>query len=87
MATIVVYDLVNPGQKYDAIDKAMKALGGDRGLNTTWFFPNSVTPERAFDALAPHLDANDRAIAFNTGGLGKWRGFHETWTQWLQANL
>ena len=42
-AIIATYDLRKPGQSWPETDEALEALGGARAMQSTWFFPASVT--------------------------------------------
>jgi hypothetical protein len=64
---VIVYDLNTPGQKYDELSKAIKALGDwAHPLDSTWFIRTSLSNSQIYDRLKPYLDPNDSLLVFET---------------------
>lgn len=59
----ISYDLMNPGQKYAAVEKAINACGpGIRVHFSLWFIKSDMSAKQAADAIQPSLDSNDKLI-------------------------
>jgi hypothetical protein len=66
---VVAYDLIQPGQNYEAIRKRIKELGKYHQFQYSAFYVNtSLTSAEAYDYVAAAMDANDKLLvaeAFN----------------------
>ncbi|KRL39883.1 hypothetical protein [Liquorilactobacillus nagelii] len=58
---IISYDLDNPGQKYDQVEKIIKSFGGAyiKIQGSVWLVRNSLSPEDMCTKLEQALDKND----------------------------
>lgn len=71
----IAYDLMSPGQNYDAVRDAIKQLGRWHQFQYSLFYVNSVlSPQAAYDAIALRLDGNDRLAVINaaSGVVSNW---------------
>lgn len=87
-ALLITYDLNKPGQNYDDLYKAIKALGAWwHYLDSTWIVASSLTPSQAFDRLKPAIDSSDRVLILNVTG-DSYSGWltQEAW-DWLKKYL
>jgi hypothetical protein len=84
---IVSYDLVNPGQNYEALLKRLKnypqwaRLGGSAYLILT-----NQTPVQVRDDLAAVLDSNDKIFVGTAPSPSAWQGMPEEVSRWIIAN-
>lgn len=84
---IVSYDLVNPGQNYEALLKRIKSypswarLGGSAYLILT-----DATPAQVRDYLGSVVDQNDKLYVGASPAPSAWRGLPEDVSNWIQAN-
>ena len=84
---IISYDLVTPGQDYEALLKSIKSypswarLGGSAYLVYT-----DQTPVQVRDYLATTLDANDKLYVGVSPAPSAWRGLPDDVTNWIQTN-
>lgn len=63
----ISYDLMNPGQKYDAVQAAIKQLGSWAKIHYSLFYVNSTfTAENAAKHVRAAMDANDKLIVMDT---------------------
>jgi len=72
---IVSYDLYNPGQNYDAVIAAIKALGGWAKVHKSlWYVNSSLTAAQAVDRIWAKMDANDTVfVADATNNVAAWQ--------------
>lgn len=82
----VTYDLHRPGQAWPQMDAALKALGGERALETFWFFPPAITVDHVVAAVQRVTDANDKWFVGTAKSPATW-ALTPAWTSWLQAKL
>jgi hypothetical protein len=70
----ISYDLMNPGQNYDAIIRRIKSLGlWAKSLLSFWYVNSNYTAEQARNHLLPVLDANDRLyVVDSTNNVAAW---------------
>lgn len=68
----IAYDLLSPGQNYDAVRQAIRDLGPYWQFQFSLFYVHtSYTPAQAYAHVAGALDANDRLAVINAAaGLG-----------------
>lgn len=84
--TLIAYDLNAPGQNYDDLIEAIKALGAWwHHLDSTWIVKSDLKPSDIRDRLAKHLDSGDELLVVNvTGDPRAWRGFRDRGSKWLK---
>lgn len=59
----ISYDLMKKGQNYDAIQKAIKSLGGWAKVTESFFYVRtSYSINQALDIVKASIDANDKVI-------------------------
>lgn len=76
----IAYDLYQPGQNYDAVEKAVKALGtACKLLNTTWHVKSSKSFKEARDAVAAVMDKNDKLLVIDANSAATSGTFPECW--------
>ena len=57
----IAYDLVSPGQNYDAVIGAIKSLGAHCHIQLSMFYVHTaLTPQSAHDAVRSVMDPNDK---------------------------
>jgi len=62
----IAYDLMRPGQNYDAVRNAIKELGQWHQFQLSLFFVHSgFTPQEAFVHVSKACDSNDRLAVIN----------------------
>lgn len=71
----IAYDLMQPGQSYDAVRDAIKSLGRWHQFQYSLFYVNTEhTPEMAYALVQAKMDANDRlaVIDAQAGIVSDW---------------
>ena len=72
---VISYDLRKPGRDYEGLYKEIRALGSyTHPMDSVWFVDSGKTTSGILEALAQHLDANDRILV-------------HTWPQYKQMRL
>lgn len=62
----IAYDLMSPGQNYDAVRDAIRELGPHWQLQYSLFYVHtSITPQQAYIHVLSTMDANDRLAVIN----------------------
>lgn len=62
----IAYDLVPPGQNYDAVREAIRSLGAWHQFQFSLFYVNTEhTPQQAYAIVAAQMDARDRLAVIN----------------------
>lgn len=57
----IAYDLLPPGQNYDAVRHAIQNLGQYHQFQYSLFYVNTVySPQQAYAAVRMHMDVGDR---------------------------
>lgn len=60
---IVAYDLISPGQSYDAVRAVIRSLGLWYQFQYSLFFVQAeLTPEEAYNRIRLFMDANDKLV-------------------------
>lgn len=73
----IAYDLMSPGQNYDAVKDAIKALGQWHQFQYSLFYVNtSHTLNSAYAQVSAAMDANDRLAVIDASG-----GVVSSWDQ------
>lgn len=71
----IAYDLISPGQNYDAVRDAIKSLGRWHQFQFSLFYVNTEHSARtAFDFVNSFMDINDRlaVIDAQSGVVSSW---------------
>jgi len=85
---MIGYDLNSPGQGYDELIKAIKALGTWwHCLDSTWLIRSELTAAQIRDHLKQFTDSNDELLVARMSGEGAWIGFNTKCSEWLKNNL
>ncbi|UOT06774.1 hypothetical protein MPY17_13960 [Rhodococcus opacus] len=87
MNTILIgYDLNTPGQDYDSLHEAIKALGAWwHHLDSTWLVKTSLSTSDVHGKLKPTVGSDDELLVINvTGQARAWSGFNESGSKWLK---
>lgn len=89
MTTFMIgYDLNRPGQNYNELFEAIKALGlWWHCLDSTWIVKSNLTSVQIRDKLAAHIDLNDSLLVAILSGDAAWIGFSDECSSWLKDNL
>lgn len=70
MAThIITYDLLSPVQNYHSFLDALKKMGAQRILLSTWLLQTDSEPADILESLSRYMDSNDRLFV---AGLQSW---------------
>ncbi|MDP2259937.1 MAG: hypothetical protein Q8J89_09500 [Caulobacter sp.] len=65
----IAYDLMAPGQNYDAVRDRIKALGQWHQFQFSLFYVHTdMSPGEAFQFVSVALDANDRLAVIDASG-------------------
>lgn len=84
---MVDYDLISPGQKYEAISKYMKQHSWAHALLSKWIVETSKTVEQVLADMQSITDANDKVIVTDiTGARMAWHGLPTDVSNWIQNN-
>jgi hypothetical protein len=68
-AVLITYDLHQPGQRYEKLAEAIKALGPWwHYLESTWIVATTLTPDQIWDRISGPLDGNDSVLILNITG-------------------
>ena len=83
---LIAYDLNGPGQNYNDLITAIKALGAWwHHLDSTWLVKSTLSTSQIRDRLKPYLDNNDEILVVNvTEDARSWSGFNESGSKWLR---
>jgi len=66
----IAYDLLSPGQNYDAIRDRIKELGQWHQFQYSLFYIHSnYTPQEAYAHVSQALDGNDRLAVINCADM------------------
>lgn len=86
---LVSYDLLTPGQDYQDLFAAIEKLsnGHIHCLDSVWLIGHNGPAAAIRDALAPHIDKNDKLLVVKLTGEGAWIGFPKNQSDWLKNNL
>jgi hypothetical protein len=71
----IAYDLIPPGQNYEAVRKQIKTLGKWHQFQYSFFYVNSpMSPESAYAHVAKVMDQHDRLAVINaeSGLVSTW---------------
>lgn len=87
-AYIICYDLHTPGQKYECLEKKIKAYGTWCHLQrSVWIVSTTQNAAAIRDNLDRCIDANDKLFVARLAGEGAWVGFSQETSKWLQDTL
>lgn len=65
----IAYDLIEPGQKYEAVRDAIKNLGQWHQFQYSLFYVNTVySPNEAYAAIQQLMDSNDSLVVIDAKG-------------------
>lgn len=82
------YDLHQPGQNYDKLQKILQdlKLGGGRVLYSTWLVTDAMSPEDIYARMKPALDSNDNVLISKiTRPYNGW--LNQKWWDWIRENI
>ncbi|MCC4240377.1 hypothetical protein [Thalassospira povalilytica] len=87
-AYIVCYDLHTPGQKYECLEKKIKAYGTWCHLQqSVWIVSTNQNSVSIRDNLKACLDSNDKLFVGRLSGEGAWMGYVKKTSDWLMDTL
>ena len=68
MVYLITYDLNRPGQNYDGLYQAIKALGSVwwHYLDSTWLVNTKLNANQITQKLTKHIDGNDHLLVIKT---------------------
>lgn len=89
---VISYDLLSPGQNYDAVTDAVKSLGGvwAKIQQSVFYVKSPHDVDSAYSRILPNLDSNDSLfITDATNNESKWkallpdasRAIQDTWNK------
>ena len=85
---LITYDLRKPGQNYDELYKAIKAIGSWwHCLESNWIVKSNLSAVQIRDKVSPHIDKNDKLLVAHLSGECAWMGFDTDCSKWLKDNL
>jgi hypothetical protein len=86
---LISYDLAKPGQRYETLHDAIKALSGFwwHHLESTWVVLYDGTTAQIRDALTPKIDSSDELLVVELTGGWAARGFEQPAYDWLHTNV
>lgn len=62
----IAYDLMSPGQNYDAVRSRIQALGAHYQFQQSLFYVHTLyTPHNAHAFVAQAMDPNDKLVVIN----------------------
>ena len=65
----IAYDLMKPGQNYEAVRNCIKELGQWHQFQLSLFYVHTnLTPQQAWQHVAQAIDGNDRLAVINASG-------------------
>jgi hypothetical protein len=84
----ISYDLKNPGQNYERVITAIKALGSWAKVQySLWYVSTPYTAKQAADLVRRAQDSNDTLIAIDaTNNDAAWYGLDQKVSDYLQQN-
>lgn len=86
---LIGYDLNRPGQDYDELHDAIKALGAWwHHLDSTWLVKSNLSCVEIRDRLKSHIDNGDELLVVDVSGAARaWIGFDDSGSKWLKNNV
>jgi hypothetical protein len=84
----VSYDLMNPGQNYEAVINAIKKLGTWAKVHySLWYVSSAHSAKQAAEFVRRAQDANDKLIVVDaTNNDACWYGLDQTVAEHVQRN-
>lgn len=84
----ISYDLLNPGQNYEAVQTAIKQLGSWAKVHLSLFYVNSAyTAEQAAKHVRTAMDTNDKLIVVDaTNNTAYWYNLPQEVAQAIANN-
>lgn len=65
----IAYDLMQPGQNYEAVRDKIKSLGPWHQFQLSLFYVNTISsPHEAYTAIVSVMDVNDRLAVIDAKG-------------------
>ena len=85
MVKLITYDLNYPGQNYENLYKAIKALGDYvHPMQNLWWVDTTLTSSEVRDKLTPLFDNGDKLFVADISG--NWAtNYSNSDTSWLKA--
>ena len=84
---IVSYDLVNPGQNYEALLRRIKAYASWARLGgSAYLIYAEATPVQVRDNLSGVLDGNDKLFVGVCPAPSAWWGMPQDVSNWIHQN-
>jgi hypothetical protein len=90
MDTLLVgYDLNKSGKDYDGLFEQIKSSCSKwwHHLDSTWIIKTNKTCAEVRDLLSPFIDSDDELLVVKLSGVGAWKGFNSSGSDWLKENL
>lgn len=83
----ISYDLITPGQNYDQVIEAIKALGGWAKVQKSyWYVKSRYTAAEAVNRVGEAMDVNDSLIVVDvTNQTASWRGLDPEVAKYIQS--
>jgi hypothetical protein len=72
-AYLVIYDLISPGQNYNAIHDQIKTYKTwARPTESTWIVVTEKSASEIYDHIVNYIDKNDRLLIVKSGVESSW---------------
>lgn len=83
------YDLRQPGQNYDEVQKRIGEVkdGGGRVMYSCWLITSKYSVKQIRDHILPALDTNDSLLVNVASAPAAWTGLSEAWSKWINDNV
>ena len=82
----ISYDLVSPGQKYDAVTDAIKSLGNWARVHLSLFYVSTnISADDALNKIKAAADSNDKIIVI-TASNATWTTLPTEISEYIQKN-
>ncbi len=84
----VSYDLYNPGQNYEKVIEAIKALGSWAKIHqSVWYVRSSYSAEQVANAVWKVMDSSDSLIVIDaTNNTAYWYNLNNKVSDYLKTN-
>lgn len=85
---MINYDLVQPGQNYDDLIKAIKSYPAwCHTLESCWMIKSDLQPSYIRDRLLQYMDSNDKLLVIKVSTPAAWHGLPNNISDWIKNNL
>ncbi|HEU5129297.1 MAG TPA: hypothetical protein VFU12_15040 [Glycomyces sp.] len=88
MRMLISYDLLTPGRDYEKLYRAIKDQGSTwiHPLESVWIINTTKTTSEVKDALAKHVDSNDKLFVSVLEHGASWSNLANGFFDWMKKN-